>query len=195
MSGFIVSVKLTTRQGGAALAIGAALALSGLIWGPESSGFAGAVLAFSLSWAAMVDADRFILPDFLTLGLTVLGLSLAAVRSLAALQHHAIGAAAGFIALAGLALVYRKLRGREGLGRGDAKLMAAAGAWLGWAGLPSVLLAASVTGLVWAAIHAAVTRRFSSSRAIAFGPFIAAGVWVVWLLGPIGGYPYPTFAG
>jgi leader peptidase (prepilin peptidase)/N-methyltransferase len=193
-SAFAVSLKLSKRQALVALAISGVLAFSGLVWGPASSGLAGLILALALAWAAMVDADRFILPDLLTLGLTVVGLSLAAAESLSALLHHAIGAAAGFFALAGVALAYRRLRGMEGLGRGDTKLMAAAGAWLGWAGLPSVLLAASLGGLAWAAMHAVLTRHFSSSRAIAFGPFIAAGIWIVWLVGPFGGYPYPTFA-
>ncbi len=65
------------------------------------------------------------------------------------------------------------MRGRVGLGLGDAKLLAAGGAWLGVALLPDVLLVSALAGLCWA-----VGRRRSR---IAFGPFLAGGIWVVWL--------------
>jgi leader peptidase (prepilin peptidase) / N-methyltransferase len=177
-----------------ALAVGAGLAVTGYVWGPAECRIASVGLALALSWAAAVDLDRFILPDIMTLGLTLAGLAIAAAHGWEMLGVHAIGAAAGYAALALIAFAYRRWRGREGLGLGDAKLMAAAGAWLGWAGLPSVLLAGSFAGILLVMIHALATRQLAATRAIAFGPFIAMGFWIVWLFGPYGGYPYATFA-
>ena len=77
--------------------------------------------------------------------------------------------------------VYRRLRGREGMGLGDAKLLGAAGAWVGWQGLAGVLLIAAVTGLA----TAVVLRRTSLSDALPFGPFLALGIWLTWLYGPL----------
>ena len=190
----IQSLKLRPAQAAASVAFGAAVALSGYLWGPAGFAWAGTILALALSWAAAVDIDRFILPDILTIGLAVLGLALAAMQGVSLLLHHAAGATLGYLALAGVAFAYRRFRGREGLGLGDAKLMAAAGAWLGWAALPTVLLAASIAGIAWMAAVAVATRALSPSRAVAFGPFIAASFWLVWLLGPVGGYPYATLA-
>ena len=127
----IQSLKLRPAQAAASVAFGAAVALSGYLWGPAGFAWAGTILALALSWAAAVDIDRFILPYILTIGLAVLGLALAATQGASLLLHHAAGATLGYLALAGVAFAYRRFRGREGLGMGDAKLMAAAGAWLG----------------------------------------------------------------
>jgi leader peptidase (prepilin peptidase) / N-methyltransferase len=188
------SLKLRPAQAAIALAAGAGIAVSGCLWGPSGYAWAGTVLAFALSWAALVDVDRFILPNSLTLGLAACGLVLAARQGVPQFLDHAAGTVLGYGVLAVVAFAYRRLRGREGLGLGDAKLMAAAGAWLGWAALPSVLLAASFAGIVWVALSAVATRQFLASHAVPFGPFIGTGFWIVWLFGPVGGYPYGTFA-
>ena len=91
--------------------------------------FASFVLALGLAWAAMIDIDRFVLPDILTLGLIVIGLALALREGPSAAWPYIAGAAAGYLALAGVAQIYRRVRGRNGLGLGDAKLLAVAGAW------------------------------------------------------------------
>jgi len=95
------------------------------------------------------------------------------------------GAALGYLFLAGVAWAYRRLRGREGLGLGDAKLFAAAGAWVGAFALPSVLLGAAVSALAAAAVMVLCGRSLSRSSALPFGPFLAAATWAVWLYGPI----------
>ena len=83
----------------------------------------------------------------------------------------------------GLAFAYRRLRGRDGLGGGDAKLIAAAGAWCGLAALPFVVLGSAVLGLL-AALGLAVTRADMTSRTqIPFGPCIALAFWLAWLYG------------
>jgi leader peptidase (prepilin peptidase)/N-methyltransferase len=88
-----------------------------------------------------------------------------------------IGAAAGYASLALFGAFYFRLRGRDGLGLGDAKLFAAGGAWLGWEALPLVLAVAAVAGLAFAL---AVARRPGAQ--IAFGPCLALGIWVGWLV-------------
>ena len=139
---------------------------------------AAALLAGALAWAVMIDIDRYRLPDLLTLPMIAGGLGYAAMMRGDRLLDHAIGAVAGYLSLVIVAEVYRRLRGIDGLGRGDAKLLAAAGAWLGWAALPSVIFLAASAGLVFA-IGRILARRQSATEAIAFGPFIAAGFWAL----------------
>jgi leader peptidase (prepilin peptidase) / N-methyltransferase len=134
----------------------------------------------ALGW---IDLRRWILPDVLTLPLVLAGLLEAALLAPAALLWRAIGAVLGYLSLAAVAFLYRRLRGRDGLGEGDAKLLAASGAWIGAAALPSVVLAASVGGLVGALLLAA-KRRLGAQTALPFGPFLALATWLVWLFGP-----------
>jgi leader peptidase (prepilin peptidase)/N-methyltransferase len=137
-------------------------------------------LALWLGGAAVIDARRMILPDVLTLPLIPLGLGLA-WHEAPPLADRAIGAVAGFAVFALLAEGYRRWRGRDGLGLGDAKLLAGAGAWVGWQSLPSVVLIAALSGLVWALVL-----RPPIDRPIPFGPFLAFGFWLVWRFGPLG---------
>jgi leader peptidase (prepilin peptidase)/N-methyltransferase len=94
-----------------------------------------------------------------------------------------IGAAAGFSILALLREGYRQLRGHDGLGLGDAKLLGAVGAWLGWHALSSVVLLAALGGLGIAVIVRLSGRSITPDQKLPFGPFLAAGAWVVWLHG------------
>ena len=98
----------------------------------------------------------------------------------------AIGSAAGFLFVVALRAIYDRLRVREGIGLGDAKLLAACGAWVGWNGVPSVVLAASLGGLLFALMRAAKLGRLSLGERVPFGPFLCAGLWLVWLYGPLG---------
>jgi leader peptidase (prepilin peptidase)/N-methyltransferase len=92
-----------------------------------------------------------------------------------------IGIAAGYVGLLALNFAYRKVRGRDGLGMGDAKFLAAAGAWLGWSGLPFVVLIASATGIVYVAARRIAGRALGGRDALAFGPFLCVGFFVVWV--------------
>lgn len=145
-----------------------------------------ALLGWQLLLIAVIDAEHFRLPDQLTLPLLATG-GLAAVL----LDHTApldavIGAAVGFAGLWLLAFAYRRLRGRDGLGDGDPILLAAGGAWVAWIGLPSVLLWASAAGLSFVAARLLVGRKVSGEDRLPFGPCLAAGVWLTWMLGPLG---------
>ncbi len=101
---------------------------------------ATAILGWQLLLIAIIDAENFWLPDILTWPLMVTGLGAAAVVSRGWPIDPLIGLVAGFTLLWGMAWIYRRVRGRDGLGGGDPFLFAGAGAWVGWMGLPSVLL-------------------------------------------------------
>jgi leader peptidase (prepilin peptidase)/N-methyltransferase len=162
-----------------AVAIWAALVVSGwLVW-------ASAALGWSLLAMAVIDQRHEILPDVLTLPLIPAGLLVAFAIDPGKLADHAIGAAAGFVAFVVIAWTYQRLRGREGLGMGDAKLLAAAGAWLGWQGLPSVVVIGAVSALALALARAAAGVKLSPVMRISFGPYLALGLWLVWLHGPL----------
>jgi len=90
------------------------------------------------------------------------------------------------LSLAAIAALYRRLRGREGLGGGDAKLLAASGAWLGAAALPQVILLAAVSALAAAACLRLTGIRLGIHSALPFGPFLALATWILWLFGPVG---------
>jgi leader peptidase (prepilin peptidase)/N-methyltransferase len=164
-----------------------ALAAWSLAVSPTASGVVGAMLAWQLLLVAALDAEHFWLPRLLTLPLVASGLLAAAARGLAVLQHHAIGAAAGFAILWLIAWVYRRLRGRDGLGGGDAYLLAGGGAWLGWAALPTVLVWGAGLGLGAALLAALIRRPLRADQPIPFGVPLALGIWLTWLYGPLGG--------
>ena len=147
--------------------------------------WAGCALGWTLLALAVIDAKHLLLPDTLTLPLVPAGLVVAWAVEPAKLADHAIGAVAGFVAVAAIGLAYRRLRGREGIGLGDAKLFAAAGAWVSWAGLPSVLLLAAAGGLAGHLLGARLTGRSLKGRELPFGPYIAGALWLVWLYGPV----------
>ena len=164
-------------------AIEGAAALVGLVSAlalPGWEAVAGAVLGWWLLLLAVLDVEHYWLPDRLTWPLAGLGLVATLIFAPSLVIDHAIGAAVGFALLWGVAAAYRQLRGRHGLGGGDSKLFAAAGAWVGWADLPLVLLAAAATALVAAIILHARDKDFLTKR-LPFGAFLAPAIWGVYL--------------
>jgi leader peptidase (prepilin peptidase)/N-methyltransferase len=160
----------------AGLAIGIC---SALVFRDEQA-FAAAVLGWWLLLLGLLDLEHFWLPDRLTYPLAVLGLGSAAYLGQPAPGAAAIGACAGFLVFAAIASAYRRLRGREGLGGGDSKLFAAAGAWVGWAALPLVLLVAAAGGLV-AALLLHSRKPDMLVQRLPFGVFLAPAIWTVYL--------------
>ena len=139
----------------------------------------GTVLFSALAALSWIDVRTLRLPDALTLPLIALGPVQA--WSLDGNVHDSlIGAAVGYLIFVLVEVGYRRLRGRDGLGRGDAKLLAAGGAWCGWMGLPWIVLIASGVALVFVCLMA-LTKRHKPSDAFAFGPFLAIGVVAVWI--------------
>ncbi len=144
--------------------------------------WAGCLLGWTLLTLAGIDLRLHCLPDALTLPLLLAGLLVRAATNQAALTAHALAAALAWAALAGLAMVYKKLRGRDGLGLGDAKLLAAGGAWLGPLLLPRVLLVAALSALAGAGVAALRGRAITATTRIPFGPPLAAAIFLFWLI-------------
>lgn len=168
----------------AALAI--ALAAAGVDRGAAGATWLDCILGWWLLALAWIDLRHWLLPDVLTLPLIVTGLAAALLFDPGGLTDRALGAALGYVAFRLVAYVYRKVRGRDGLGAGDAKLLAAAGAWVGASGLPQVILFAAVAGLVAAACLRLAGVRLGAASALPFGPFLALATWLVWLLPALG---------
>jgi leader peptidase (prepilin peptidase)/N-methyltransferase len=136
----------------------------------------------ALGW---IDLREWLLPDGLTLPLVIAGLCATAALAPEQLTDRALGAALGFLSLRAIALLYRWLRGREGLGQGDAKLLAAAGAWVGASALPQVILGAAVAALFAAGCLRLAGIRLGAHSALPFGPFLALATWLTWLIGSV----------
>lgn len=144
------------------------------------------VLFAALIALSVIDARTYRLPDWLTLPLIPAGL-LAAVLMGEPLWLHALGGALGYGALVAIELAYKRLRGRPGLGRGDAKLFAAGGAWCGALALPIILLLASLAALAYVlAIQLMGRRAVTADTMIAFGPFLAFAIGLTWALQRLG---------
>jgi len=166
---------------GAAIGVWAAL-----ISPTPSAAILTALFGWQLLLIALVDADELWLPDRLTLPLLASGLIAATSLPDRTLVDALLGAVFGFASLWMLAMVYRHLRAKDGLGGGDPILFGAIGAWVGWIGLPSVLLWACAAGLGWVAARALAQRPLGRDEPLPFGPFMVVGGWLTWLYGPIG---------
>lgn len=144
-------------------------------------------LGWTLLTLAWIDWTEFLLPDVLTLPLLLAGLGLTFAWDPAALTDHGVAAVLAYLSFQGLSHAYRRLRGREGLGGGDAKLIAAAGAWCGLTALPFVVLGSALLGLLAALGLALAGQTVTSTTRIPFGPCIALAFWLIWLHGGLDG--------
>jgi len=135
-------------------------------------------LILILVYLAYIDLRTFRLPDVITLPLILSGLLVSGLSSqgFVSFQNSVIGATLGFLSLWLLNYLYRFAKQQEGIGMGDAKLLAALGAWLGWFALPSILLIASLTGIIGGLIWLQWNKQNHRS-AFPFGPFLViAGI-------------------
>lgn len=151
---------------------------------------AALVLTWFLVALAFIDIDTQLLPDSLTLPLLWLGLLVAVAMPRVAgdrlpvdLRSAVIGAIAGYLALWSVYHLFRLLTGKEGMGHGDFKLLAALGAWLGWQMLVPLLIAAAGVGAL-IGIAAILLRRHQAGIPMAFGPYLAAAGWLMLMFGP-----------
>lgn len=141
----------------------------------------GCGLGWTLLTLAWIDWEAMLLPDVLTLPLILAGLAATWLLDPPAITDYAAAAALGYLMFAGVAYVYRKLRGRHGLGAGDAKLVAAGGAWVGLESLSMLVLAAAMLGFVTALVLRLREGRLGGAAALPFGPALCAAIWLVWL--------------
>lgn len=139
---------------------------------------AGALLlSWSLVALAFIDLDTQLLPDDITLPLLWVGLLFALLGGPVPLPDAVIGALAGYLVLWMVFWAFKLATGKEGLGYGDFKLLAALGAWLGWAALPQIILLSSIVGAI-TGITLVLMRRQQRGAAMPFGPFLAAAGWL-----------------
>ena len=143
------------------------------------------VFGWVLLVLAWTDWREFILPDMLTLPLIPLGLLVIWVVNAHLVPTHLIATILGGAGFVLIGLLYRRIRQREGLGLGDAKLMAVAGAWLGLEGLLSTMLVGSVLGICFAGLCHLSGKSLQQNDKIPFGTFLCWAIWLTWLYGPI----------
>jgi leader peptidase (prepilin peptidase)/N-methyltransferase len=173
------------------LATAALFALCVVRFGPTVAAASAMLLVAALIAAALIDADTQLLPDAITLPLVWAGLAVNLTGVWVPIEQAVVGAMAGYLSLWSIHHGFRMATGREGMGYGDFKLLAAIGAWLGWQPLPAVLLLACAAGASFAIIGG-LARLREPLAPIAFGPWLAcAGLIALfaypaltaWLLG------------
>ncbi|WP_404991904.1 prepilin peptidase [Cupriavidus pauculus] len=152
-------------------------------FGPTVQALAAIVMIWALIAAFMIDADTQLLPDQITLPLLWLGLLLNLQGWFVPLQDAVIGAAAGYLSLWSVYWLYKLIRGREGMGYGDFKLMGALGAWFGWQALPALILMSSIVGAVLGGAMLLLQRK-GSETTFPFGPYIAGAGLIILFFGP-----------
>jgi len=151
-------------------------------FGATAAAAAGLVLTWALVALAFIDLDTQYLPDSITLPLLWAGLLVNLFGVFAPLEAAVVGAMAGYLSLWGIYWLFRLLTGKEGMGFGDFKLLAALGAWLGWSALPGVVLLSSLVGAL-VGVGLIVLRGHDRQVPIPFGPYIAAAGWLSLLWG------------
>jgi leader peptidase (prepilin peptidase)/N-methyltransferase len=154
--------------------------------------------ALLLTWALIaltfIDVDHQLLPDSLTLPLLWLGISFNFYGQFTTLEASVIGAIAGYLSLWSVYQIFKLVTGKEGMGYGDFKLLAALGAWLGWSFLPSIILLSSLVGAV-VGLSLILFRRHQSDIPIPFGPYLATAGWIALVWGESINTAYLNWAG
>ena len=140
------------------------------------------VFTWSLVAMSMIDIDHQILPDTMTLSLMWLGLLLNIDNTFIDLQSAVIGAMAGYLSLWSVFWLFKIATGKDGMGFGDFKLLAALGAWFGWQFLPMIILLSSLVGAVVGITGILIMGR-DKNIPIPFGPYLAAAGWIAAMWG------------
>lgn len=142
------------------------------------------VFALFFLWMLLVlcfiDMEHQWLPDTLTLPLLWLGLCLSVFNLYVSPEASILGAAIGYLCLWSVFWIFKGLTGRDGMGFGDFKLLAALGAWVGWTGIPWILIIASCSGAAFG-IAMVLSGRMGRQATFPFGPFLALGGAIVFL--------------
>jgi leader peptidase (prepilin peptidase) / N-methyltransferase len=161
-------------------------------FGFSAAGVAAVVFTCYLVALTFIDADTTLLPDSLTLPLLWLGLLLNSQSVFVPLNEAVLGAAAGYLVLWSIYWLFKLATGKEGMGYGDFKLLAAIGAWFGWKMLLPVVLLSSVVGALVGIVLIVLARR-GKEVPIPFGPYLAAAGFIVLIFGEQIGRHYLPF--
>ena len=140
------------------------------------------VFTWALICLTMIDFDTQLLPDQITLPLLWLGLILNLNGMFTSLESAVIGAVAGYLSLWSIYWIFKFVTGKEGMGFGDFKLLAAMGAWMGWEVLPLIIILSSFVGAA-IGISIIVIRGRDKNIPIAFGPYLAIAGWIAFFWG------------
>ena len=168
------------------IAVATAATTASLLLAPGRDGVLGAALAVIMTVIAAVDLTRYAIPDALSVLAFALGLLRAGMDGGQGAAAMMAGAALRGIVLAlafwSLRLAYRRLRGRDGLGLGDVKLAAVAGAWLSWPAVPIAVDIAAFSALIVYGVRQYVLRRpWRPSARLPFGAFFGPAIWLGWI--------------
>ncbi|WP_420827261.1 prepilin peptidase [Halochromatium roseum] len=155
-----------------------------VVWqlGPTSAALAALILTWGLIALAIIDFDTQLLPDSLTLPLLWLGLLLSLGGTFTDATSAILGATAGYLLLWLVFQAFRITTGKEGMGRGDFKLLALFGAWLGWQAVPQIILLSALPGAIVGVLLIASGRQ-QAGQPIPYGPFLAIAGWISLLWG------------
>lgn len=165
------------------------------LFGLGAYGFATAALCWTLLILTAIDIDHQLLPDQLTLPLLWIGLLLSASGiSPIPLQDAVFGAVAGYLSLWSVYWLFKLVTGKEGMGYGDFKLLAALGAWLGWQQLPVIIIFSSLVGAVLGSLYIAINKS-GRGTTIPFGPYLAGAGLITLFWGELIVDNYLQFAG
>lgn len=138
------------------------------------------LFATCLALASIIDWKHGIIPDFVNMLILLAGMVMVVRLAPINWPHHFIGGILGYAIIRIIEIVYKKLRKRDGIGQGDAKMFGAIGVWVAWSGLPFVMLIASVSSLITVLVKNPATGKPNKNQ-LAFAPGIALGSWTVWL--------------
>ena len=151
-------------------------------FGASYAGLAALAITWTLIALTMIDTDTQLLPDNMTLPLLWLGLILNAFTTFTTLESALWGAIFGYLSLWSVYWLFKLLTGKEGMGYGDFKLLAALGAWFGWQLLPIIILVSSVVGAV-IGISMILVKGKDKNIPIPFGPYLAIAGWITLIWG------------
>ncbi len=163
-------------------------------FGITGQAFAVVLFSWILLILTAIDIDHQLLPDHLTLPLLWAGLAWNSLTGIVALNDAVWGAIAGYLTLWSVYWLFKLLTGKEGMGFGDFKLLAALGAWLGWQSLPLIIILSSVVGAVLGSVILAINRK-KQGTPIPFGPYLAIAGWIAMFWGEQISGAYLRFAG
>ncbi|MEA1048595.1 A24 family peptidase [Lamprobacter modestohalophilus] len=167
-----------------------------VVWqlGPTPAALAALILTWGLVALAIIDFDTQLLPDSLTLPLLWLGLLLSLGGTFTDPTSAILGAAAGYLLLWLVFQAFRITTGKEGMGRGDFKLLALFGAWLGWQAVPQIILLSALPGAI-VGVALIASGRQQAGQPIPYGPFLAIAGWISLLWGEAITGAYLSWAG